>query len=221
MCRLAMINQEGIKYIVENYGLQKLFDYLERQLGGHGNGYCFVYKNGDYCVTKGVSLSNEDIVNDILKEYDNIRWVIYHTRLASVGNINNNNCHPFECDGKVLAMNGTERNYTVVKKGLTDTENILLSSDNLLKDTKKYHSVFLGYEDGKVFATKNSGSLQYMDCANGGKIFASNFPLQYYYREDIYEAPQFFVEGNKINKQKLAKAYNRYTEYYSYILGAE
>ena len=36
MCRLAMMNREGIKHVEREYGLENLFDYLERQLGGHG-----------------------------------------------------------------------------------------------------------------------------------------------------------------------------------------
>ena len=214
MCRLALMNQQGIRHIIENYGLQRFNDHLERQLGGHGNGYCVIYKNGDYSIKKGITLHNSQIVKDILKEYDDIKWVIYHTRLASIGSISNRNCHPFESGGKILAMNGTERNYTVVKEGLTDTENILLSSDNLLTDTKKYRSVFLGYENGKVFATKNNGSLKYMDCGCGGKVFASSFPECYHYNEDIYEAPQMFIEGDRINESKLSKIYDEYTTYY-------
>ena len=38
MCRLAMMNNAGIKHIEEEYGLENLLNHLERQLGGHGNG---------------------------------------------------------------------------------------------------------------------------------------------------------------------------------------
>ena len=198
MCRLALMNNEGIKYVEENYGLENLFNYLEKRLGGHGNGCCIIYKDGSYAIEKGVKLSNDIISTIILKEIDKIKWVIYHTRLASIGMISNANCHPFEYNKKVLAMNGTERDYTVVKKGLTDTENILLSSDSIREDTKKYHSVFLGYENGKVFANKNNGSLEYLPCKNGGKVFASVFPEIYYRVDTIYEAPQTFVEGTRM-----------------------
>lgn len=199
MCRLAMMNNEGVRYIEKEYGLEKLFNYLEKQLGGHGNGVCLIYNDGSYYIDKGVNLTNADIAYEILASIDSLKWIIYHTRLASIGSINDENCHPFDNKGRVMAMNGTERNYNVVNKNLTDTENILLSTDDITNGTKKYNSVFLGYEDGKVFANKNHGSLKYIHCKNGGKIFASNFPEEYYTNDVVYEAPQSFVEGAKMN----------------------
>lgn len=211
MCRLAMMNNNGIKYVEKEYGLENLFNYLERQLGGHGNGICFVYNDGSYSINKGVNLSNKEIVDDIMDNINNIKWVIYHTRLASVGSISDRNCHPFENNGKVMVMNGTERNYTVVNKFCTDTENILLSTDDITNGTKKYHSVFLGYENGKVFANKNNGSLECILLRNGGKIFASTFPDEYYENDAVYEAPPSFIEGKNMKPLVNAKpkwAYN-------------
>ena len=210
MCRLALVNNAGIKHIEENYGLKNLFDYLERQLGGHGNGVCIIHKDGSYCIDKGVTLSNNTIAEEILKDIDDIKWIIYHTRLASIGMINNQNCHPFEHNSKVLAMNGTERQYKIINRELTDTENILLASDNIRIDTRNYRSVFLGYENGKVFANKNNGCLKYIPCENGGKIFASNFPIEYYRNDTVYEAPQIFVEGKKMKCLELASYYDEY-----------
>ena len=215
MCRLALMNNEGIRYIEEQYGLENLFNYLERQLGGHGNGICLIYNDGSYYIKKGVNLTNAEIVDEVLTKIKHLKWIIYHTRLASVGSINDGNCHPFADNGRVVAMNGTERNYIVVNKSLTDTENILLSTENITKDTRKYHSVFLGYENGKVFANKNYGSLEYMPCGNDGKVFASRFPATYYKRDFIYEAPQYFVEGVKINSLKSIKQ-NGYYDYGAY-----
>lgn len=205
MCRLAMMDNKGIRYVEKKYGLENLFDYLEMQLGGHGNGICFIYKDGSYFIRKGVNLSNEDIAEEVLMKIKHLKWIIYHTRLASVGNISDRNCHPFNNNGRVLAMNGTERNYTIVNKKLTDTENILLSTNNITEDTRGRHSVFLGYENGKVFANKNHGSLEYMACENGGKVFASTFPMEYYTRDMVYEAPQYFVEGTDVDYLEVAK----------------
>lgn len=215
MCRLAMMDNAGIRYIQEEYGLENLFNYLERQLGGHGNGICFIYNDGSYFIRKGVYLSNEEIVEEVLAKINHIKWIIYHTRLASVGSINDRNCHPFENYGRVLAMNGTERDYVVVDKHLTDTENILLSTNNIANGTKKYHSVFLGYENGKVFANKNGGSLEYMICGNGGRVFASTFPMQYSTRDTIYEAPQYFTEDEYMTplKDKRQRWHNAYAWY--------
>ena len=210
MCRLAMMNNAGIRYIENKYGLENLFDHLERQLGGHGNGICFIYNDGSYFIRKGVKLTNEDIAEEVLMKINHLKWIIYHTRLASIGVISDRNCHPFENNGRVMAMNGTEREYTVVNKNLTDTENILIATKNITKGTREYGSVFLGYENGKVFANKNYGSLEYMPCKNGGRVFASTFPMEYYIRDTIYEAPQHFVEGAKMKPLGVARRSLRY-----------
>lgn len=210
MCRLAMMNNAGIRYIENKYGLENLFDHLERQLGGHGNGICFIYNDGSYFIRKGVKLTNEDIAEEVLMKINHLKWIIYHTRLASIGVISDRNCHPFENNGRVMAMNGTEREYTVVNKNLTDTENILIATKNITKGTREYGSVFLGYENGKVFANKNYGSLEYMPCKNGGRVFASTFPMEYYIRDTIYEAPQHFVEGTKMKPLGVARRSLRY-----------
>ena len=210
MCRLAMMNNAGIRYIENKYGLENLFDHLERQLGGHGNGICFIYNDGSYFIRKGVKLTNKDIAEEVLMKINHLKWIIYHTRLASIGVISDRNCHPFENNGRVMAMNGTEREYTVVNKNLTDTENILIATKNITKGTREYGSVFLGYENGKVFANKNYGSLEYMPCKNGGRVFASTFPMEYYIRDTIYEAPQHFVEGAKMKPLGVARRSLRY-----------
>ena len=210
MCRLAMMNNAGIRYVENKYGLENLFDHLERQLGGHGNGICFIYNDGSYFIRKGVKLTNEDIAEEVLMKINHLKWIIYHTRLASIGVISDRNCHPFENNGRVMAMNGTEREYTVVDKNLTDTENILIATKNITKGTREYSSVFLGYENGKVFANKNYGSLEYMPCKNGGRVFASTFPMEYYIRDTIYEAPQHFVEGTKMKPLGVARRSLRY-----------
>lgn len=215
MCRLALMNNKGIRYVEEKYGLEKLFNYLERQLGGHGNGVCFIYNDGSYFIRKGVNLTNEEIAEEVLMKVNHIKWIIYHTRLASIGNINDRNCHPFNNNGRVMAMNGTERNYTVVNSSLTDTENILLTTKNITKGTREYRSVFLGYENGKVFANKNYGSLEYMPCENGGRVFASTFPMEYYAYDTVYEAPQYFIEGVKMKPLESARR-NRYYSLESY-----
>jgi predicted glutamine amidotransferase len=204
------MNNAGIRHVEKEYGLENLFNYLERQLGGHGNGICFIYNDGSYFIRKGVELTNAEIAEEVLMKIDHLKWIIYHTRLASVGSINDRNCHPFNNNGRVMAMNGTERDYTVANKSLTDTENILITTNNITKGTRAYHSVFLGYENGKVFANKNYGSLEYMPCENGGRVFASTFPMEYYVRDMIYEAPQYFVEGKKMMPLEVARRNSRY-----------
>lgn len=210
MCRLALMNNAGIRHIEKMYGLENLFNHLEKQLGGHGNGICFIYNDGSYFIRKGVELTNAEIAEEVLMKLKHIKWIIYHTRLASVGSINDRNCHPFNNNGRVMAMNGTEYNYDIANRNLTDTENILITTQNITKGTRGYRSVFLGYENGKVFANKNYGSLEYIPCENGGRVFASTFPMEYYVRDMVYEAPQYFVEGVKMMPLEIARRNRMY-----------
>jgi len=196
MCRLALMDNAGIRYMQKKHNLEKLFDYLEMQLGGHGNGICFINHDGSFSIKKGLYLTNREIVEDIMSRIDDLKWIIYHTRLAGDSPINDRNCHPFEHNGRVIAMNGNETDYTVVDDSLTDTENILITTPNIAERTRNYDSVFLGYENGKVFAYRNAYSLECIKCKNGGIVFASRFPISYHDTETIYEAPTHFTEGD-------------------------
>jgi len=210
MCRLALFNKEGVDYIESNYGLTEFFDYLEMSQGGHGNGYCIIYDNRKIRIKKGVTLPNEEITADILKDYQHIKYVMYHTRLASMGNISNENCHPFRCDNNILMMNGTESGIRAfIKDNKTDTETILniciqLGVD-IVKATKNLNSVFVGYSNGKVFAHRNNGNLEYLHHNSKTIIFASEFLPEQYKEGNIYISPLYWEEGQKLNIKQLKK----------------
>lgn len=94
MCRLVLMNKEGEKQLDNQYGLDKYFKYLEKQLGGHGNGFALMKKGKIIKIDKGINLDVRDIANTIKNtDYD---WAIFHTRLASVGEKSDKNCHPFK-----------------------------------------------------------------------------------------------------------------------------
>lgn len=210
MCRLALMNREGIKLAENNYrgGIEVLFDCLENSFGGHGNGYAIFYDNKKIKVKKNVILTNNEIATDILKNLDNIEYVIYHTRLASVGNVNNVNCHPFKIGYNVLAMNGTESwAKPFIAKNETDTETILKIATeldkNLIEVCSKLGSVFVGAYAGKVFATHGRGDLELLQSGKG-LIFASEFPTAWYKGNiKIYDAPKTWIEGEKIDIKRL------------------
>ena len=84
MCRLALMNNKGIRYVEREYGLENLFNYLEEQLGGHGNGVCFIYDDGNYYIKKGVNLTNAEIAKDVMAEIKHIKWIIYHHKFSSI-----------------------------------------------------------------------------------------------------------------------------------------
>lgn len=210
MCRLALFNKEGIDYIESNYSLTEFFDYLEMSQGGHGNGYCIIYDNKKIRIKKGVKLPNEEITADILKDYQNIKWVMYHTRLASMGNISNENCHPFRCEKSVLMMNGTERGIRAfIKENKTDTETILnicvMLGINITEATKNLNSVFVGYDNGRVFANRNNGSLEFLYHNSKTIIFASEFLPEQYKKDNVYISPLYWKEGEKIDIKQLKK----------------
>lgn len=211
MCRLALLNNEGIKYIEkEQGGIKNFFNVLERSFGGHGNGYCIITKDGKQIINKGSKLSNKTISEEILNNLNNVKWVLYHTRLASIGHISDENCHPFERGENVLMMNGTERQFKECIVGtMTDTEYILdkcynLDVDifNIVNDMK---SVFVGIEKQKVFITKGYGSLKLLKVKRA-IVFASEFPSDYFDKVDIYESPVNWVEGKRILIKNLCKA---------------
>ncbi len=82
MCRVLLMNKKGEREIERIYGLDKYLKYLERQLGGHGNGFALLKDNKLIKFEKGVNLDVRDIANSIRKT--NYDWCLFHTRFASV-----------------------------------------------------------------------------------------------------------------------------------------
>ena len=225
MCRLALLNNNGIDYIDKRYkgGLLALFNHLEDSLGGHGNGVAIVTYDGEIIIEKGVYLSNKDIVKIVRKNQKNIKWLFYHTRLASRGTVTDLNCHPFDYGKQFLAMNGTEKVTTA--NNYTDTETIFMDMMeydlDIIEETKQYNSVFIGYNGKKVFANKNIGKLETIKNKDGAVIFASEYPTEYYKENNIYVAPMFWRENETVNFKKLTLCqpktktwfYNSYKQY--------
>lgn len=185
MCRLALMNKPGVQIMQRLYGLDNFLSYLERQMGGHGNGYALI-KDGE-CIDlrKGVALKTRQIASTALKtDFD---WFIFHTRLASCGTIADRNCHPFQnpSTGDILAANGTESDLSYYNKmnnlDRTDTETLLLdflNEGNFLYDLKVSRSTLIGAHKGKVFAVRNQGSLMKLGFTNDVVVLASAFPKE-------------------------------------------
>ena len=112
-------------------------------------------------VEKGVNLDVRNIAK-ILRNTD-YDWALFHTRLASMGNICDQNCHPFRRKDVVMAMNGTEKSVNFLSKirDITDTEAILETIDkyNLsLAALKNFSSIFVGFFNGKPFVVADFNS---------------------------------------------------------------
>lgn len=225
MCRLALLNRKGIDFVEKNFkgGIESLFDCLESSMGGHGNGVAMINRDKSVTIKKGVNLYNDEITKIVKDNIKDIKFIIYHTRIASQGSVCDSNCHPFMTGNDILAMNGTESWVNPLINGSeTDSETILKAITslnlNLIERVTELSSVFLGRYKGKVFASKGKGDLEVLPYGRA-IIFASEFPLDWYKQVKIYTAPKLWIEGEKIdrNKLQLVKRKNKKTYNYNYV----
>jgi hypothetical protein len=231
MCRVALFNKKGQELIEDKIGLVEFLAYLEASCGGHGNGIALLKEDGSIKIKKGVNFKVEEIAT-ILKEVD-YKWCIFHTRIASVGNVSDKNCHPFRSGNTVLAMNGTESGFGKVGDwlgGITDTEAVLRTIKRLqvpvVDALSTLSSVFMGFQDGVPFVTAGEHytdlELIYEDKAI---CFASEFPYGIQSYEPLNK-PFKWWEGKKIEVVKVPQytkydKYSKYNKYYAYAMGYE
>lgn len=186
MCRLALMDNKGIARLEREYGLENFLTYLERAFGGHGNGFALIGNDGQIqTIRKGVDLTCGEIAADVLADLDSVKWLVFHTRLASCGQRTDENCHPFYNpeNNTLLCANGTEWQVTRYARSIgstmTDTEIVLSVLDGhsvraFRADLRRWSSVLVGWHNGKVFAVRNCGSLRWLP--GDGRIMASEFP---------------------------------------------
>lgn len=194
MCRLLLMNKQAEKEIEDIYGVDNYLYYLEKQLGGDGNGYALLKNNKIIKMEKGINLDVKHIAKIILEtDYD---WCLFHTRRATIGTQNNKNCHPFIRKNICLAMNGTEPTVSFISEieDMTDTETIIDIMDkyNLgLAALHKFSSIFMGFYNGKPFVVAgNKYNIKILSKKNGALAFASSFP--YNFKKDIYQTTECF-----------------------------
>lgn len=179
MCRLILTNHADYNKYDRIYGIPVLMDHLEKQCGGHGNGYALIRNGKIFASNKGVKLTNAAIYSAIQPlEWD---YLIWHTRIKSSGVAKNDaSCHPFIRDNDCIAMNGTEWQLETIAQALNiiDTQVVFKMLQGLtLKKTveclSQLDSVFIGTVDGRPYAVNAGGSLQ-----RWGKstFHASTFP---------------------------------------------
>jgi hypothetical protein len=184
----------------KKYDLDRLLEHLEKECGGHGNGYA-TFSNGHLLdLKKGVKVTTGECAKHLLA--DDYEYAIFHTRIASCGEIADERTHPFTTGDITLAMNGTLYDMTDIAKAIdkTDTEVLLsiiqsLPLDKAIKAMEATNSVFVGMFNGVPFAIKNAGSLaEYAPKNASGIMFASSFPP---YVKDAVTLPDNFkiVDG--------------------------
>lgn len=188
-------------------------------------------KNGKVIkLEKGMKLDVRDIAKTIKNA--NYDWALFHTRLASVGEKSDSNCHPFRKGDTIIAMNGTEKSVSFVSdvKDITDTEAILdiMEKYNLgLTALKKLSSIFVGFQKGKPFVVAdNTYNIKVLyNKKNNAICFASTFPTKF--RKNIFqpkecftwfngEMPKCLVKAKKFKVKNLVKK-ETYDEYYDSI----
>lgn len=189
MCRLAyIVNNKTDKNL-----LTDLFKTLEKSMGGDGNGIGG-FLNGVPVVEKEIKKAAETFVSD--KAWDH--GYLFHTRRASVGSIDNDNCHPFIWGKTITMHNGHIDGAGVLK--LMMYENIDKYSadgwtlDKLIASTDSNIMAYFIWKKGfSIVSLLSCGTvvtmypnqtllhagndLEAID-VNGNWIFASEFPSE-------------------------------------------
>lgn len=212
MCRVIMVSRADFRAYDKQYGILKLMDHLEKECGGHGNGYALIRGGKIIETRKGQKLTNEEIYGRIsVLKWD---YLVYHTRINSMGGRGDANCHPFVQDNDCLAMNGTEHSLRTMSDAFnrTDTECIFknmvgLGLEQTTRALVEFGSVFVGCAGGKPFVVKAGGTLHKWNA--GGKTFhASTFPADV---KNVKDLPAGYIwEDGKENLQFVKKSYSGY-----------
>jgi predicted glutamine amidotransferase len=192
MCRLALINKniKDIKLLTE------LFTKLNDSMGGDGLGLGW-FENGMPTITKGVKFSPIEAAQKVCSiTSDN--GIMFHCRRASVGPIDDINCHPYIFDKEITMHNGHLEGSSVLK--LMMLENLDKYSADGWTMEKLSHSTdseimayFIHKRGFEIVSLLNCGTvitnypeqtllhagndLEAID-VNGAWIFASEFPDQ-------------------------------------------
>lgn len=222
MCRLALMNWDGIALIEKEHGLEQFFSDLEKIQGGHGNGFAAMLGNDVY-VRKGMNLSCKDIAEEILAVQPD--YALFHTRLASAGSKKDSNCHPFESENSntVVAMNGTNSTFAMLGTldDITDTEAALRTFSKaglpLPLAFRSISAVFVGFHEGLPFVTyPGTGDLEILR-EDKALIFASSIPWD---RTGIKEPLKGFVwHGASELPETRARVYRHYGKYFNNYCG--
>ena len=182
MCRLLLGSYKGIKLYHKRYDITNLLSHLERELGGNGNGLVLIKDNIIKFYKKGVKYHVNEIGKTLIREeYD---YAIFHTRLASIGEVIDSNCHPYVYENTCLSMSGTiiELAEEAINRNITDTEIIFESVKNLeLSNTinilKSFNSCsFIGCVNGTPYVIRGSHTIYKWNSKH--TLFASTFPVR-------------------------------------------
>jgi hypothetical protein len=122
-----------------------MYRFLEKSMGGHGNGVAYIHRNKQMAIEKGMEFTCQNCINEVVN--NSVGGIsLFHTRRASSGSVSSENCQPFFINpNKVLVHNGTW-------SSCRDWRKILLVSKN--KEGKSYINIkeYLTFTDTKTIA---------------------------------------------------------------------
>ena len=186
MCRLLIGSKNMVSAYDRNNNVLSLLQHLERQCGGHGNGLALLRKGKLIHMQKGVSFTVSEAAERLRKEaYD---FAIFHTRIASVGAVEDALCHPYVAENDVMAMNGTLSDLKSVANAVSSTDTEIAfrlvqrkSLEETVKILKALPAVFVGICNGKPYVVRSYGDLEEWALPTQQKsrrdfLFASSFP---------------------------------------------
>ena len=184
MCRLFLGNKASILAYNKRFGLLNLLQHLEKECGGHGNGYALLKAGKLAGSGKGLKLDSKTIADILLSS--SYEYAVYHTRVVSVGSLSDEQCHPFisESTNSALAMNGTIGHLRDIASVLnqSDTQVISFLTSNMsigdcITTLQQLRAVFVGFQQGIPYVVKTSGDLEQY---GSSYLYASSFPLEVY-----------------------------------------
>lgn len=184
MCRVAFISK-GFK---NESLLKELFTDLETSNGGDGNGIGG-FSDGKSLIIKSAKAEVKNFAGLALSQsWDN--GFLFHTRKASVGMVNDINCHPFSWGNTVTIHNGHLEGYGILK---------LMMYENIEKYTVD------GWTKEKIESTPDSDILSYFITKHGFQIVpmmdCGTVMTMYPDRTEMYNGyvlQAIFVEGSWI-----------------------
>lgn len=184
MCRLMLFNTEWLQ-MVSQIELEGMFTLLDQRNGGHGTGIALCYDKNNPVIYKGVDQEPAIAAQLVYDEKDNpdLRYVVYHTRLASAGDIVDELCHPFSEEkilGLTMAHNGHVR-LLAGSKSHSDTAiafNLITQYGLPLNFLSDLAGVFVGVRNKIPFVIKASSNSELDLCYSPDLTawcFCSNF----------------------------------------------
>lgn len=225
MCRLMLFNTSWLQLVEENE-LKGLFKTLDDKNGGHGIGIAFCYDKTDPVIHKGVNLDPYELAALVYGEKDNpdLKYVIYHARMASAAHVTDKLCHPFSEEtllGLTMAHNGHVRQFAH-SSSYSDTAimfNLITQYGLPLDFLYDQSGVFVGVYRKMPFVIKAT-SYGDLDLAYTPDYDAFCFASSFYHYSDKFRH-RFIIEkrlgsfswSKRLTAKEVNKMYTKYSDY--------